>query len=108
MIRQIAGPAQKKRDGLTLTFVLNGISYPIDLPSPKPPVHLRDLFSEFIAIALDKTAGDQQLLQIPLSLMAGHLQYGTNGLFHCILDKTAGVHHGDPCVFNCGGQFKTP
>ena len=69
-------------------------------------VDFRNAFADFIAIALDEAAGDDELFGVTLGFEAGHLEDGVDGFLLGGIDEGAGVDDEDFGLFGTGGQAR--
>jgi len=67
-------------------------------------VHFRDALADFVAVALDEAAGDDEFFRPPRGLVAGHFQDGVDGLLFGRVDEAAGVDDEDFGFLRMGGE----
>ena len=71
-------------------------------------VDFRNVLLDFVAIAFDQAAGDDQLLRAAGSLVLRHLQDGVDRLLLGSVDERAGVDDDDVGVFGAGVIWAPP
>ena len=69
-------------------------------------VDFRNVFLDFVAIALDKAAGDDELSGAALSFEAGHFEDGIDGFLLGGVNEGAGVDDEDFGVFRPCGEAR--
>ena len=67
-------------------------------------VHFGDALLDFVAVALDEAAGDDELFGASRSFVAGHFEDGVDGFLLGGVDEAAGVDDEDFGFFGMGGQ----
>jgi len=67
-------------------------------------VHFGDALANFVAVALDQAAGDDEFFGTARGLVAGHFQDGVDGLLLGGVDETARVDDEDFGLFGMGGE----
>ena len=69
-------------------------------------VDFGNVFLDFVAVALDEAAGDDELAGAALSFVAGHLEDGVDGFLLGGVDEGTGVDDEDFGVFGAGGEAR--
>ena len=67
-------------------------------------VDFRDVFLDFVAIALDEAAGDDELARAACGFVASHFEDGVDRLLLGGVDEGAGVDDEDFGFFRAGGE----
>jgi hypothetical protein len=67
-------------------------------------VHFGNALADFVAVALDQAAGDDQLFCRARGFVAGHFEDGVDGLLLGGVDEGAGVDDEDFGFLGMGGQ----
>ena len=67
-------------------------------------VDFRDVSADFVAVALDEAARDDELLGAAMGFVAGHFENGVDRLLPGGVDKGAGVDDEDLGIFGAAGQ----
>jgi hypothetical protein len=97
VVRVAAGSeARGGEDGFELACAYDGVDF-------------GDVLLDFVAVALDEAAGDDDALGFTavLLLVLDHLEDGVDGLLLGGVDEAAGVDDDDLGVFGTGGQLST-
>ena len=74
----------------------------LQLSSAEYGVHFRNILLYFVAVALDQTARNNQLLGATRGLVLGHLEDGVHRFLLGGVDERAGVNDNDVGVFGAG------
>jgi len=69
-------------------------------------VHFRDALADFVAIALDEAAGDDEFARPTGGFVAGHFKDGVDRFLLGGVDEAAGIHDEDFCFFRTGSEAR--
>lgn len=92
---EVSGVARRGDDAfveqVALVFGVERLEYFLQVFGTKVAVHLGYFFAEVVGIALAEAADDEQALDEALFLGKAVLEYGVDGFFFGVADKSAGV-----------------
>ena len=91
------GGSGREAGGFEDRFELAGADHGVDF---------RNVFADFVAIALDEAAGDDELAGAALGFVAGHFEDGVDRLLLGGVDEGAGVDDEDLGLFGTGGEAR--